>query len=1472
MTNPTCSGPSYWDGPKSRLAQQTEHEVAKTLRALGSQPAFAKQQAKIELDTASGGYAHRQLYELVQNSADAIRSGDGSRIHIRLTGTHLYCGDDGCPITLDGVAALMFSRMSTKRAIDEIGRFGLGFKSVLRVTDSPDFISRSVSLSFDRRSAERRLRQHLAEPLAHYPIFPFPEPFDPTTDRDEILQEMMKWATNIVRLPLKPDSHSDLCQQIADFPPEFLLFVDHVRHLHLKADDLCREFVLRKDDDGLFHLSNHNEKAQPDPSAPTRWRCFKRVHTLSPDARADAPDWDDDDGEVPIWWAAPINGRRQSVGGTLGKYWAYFPTTTPSLLGGILNAPWRTNSDRQNLLEGKYNDELVEAAAELVAESLREMSTADDPAGHLDLLPRRRESGDHEYSNRLRERLSQRLPETPIVPDQDGQLRRLAEVRYPPDLGGAAGAVLDLWEQCDWRPRNWAHSRALVRERIAKIDRLRFRNLAVRSLPPAERESVAAWLAGLVADCAGDEAVKTSKTLIRIAALIENARVRHSGFGRIVLAQSGEWKEADSTKVFFVGNHEDLHNRENLMVHRDIVSDLVAVADLESLGISPMSPTGLFEAKAKAMLGSDATEASTETADWDGFWRSSRSVELVEAVRILKECRSGPRVRVVNGSWQRLHHALLPGLVVPDDGTRDDGIAIDMEYHRDDINLLVVPAALGMPGTSREPRGNVDLRDSDLYDEFLSDKKIDYLRRISGYPRRHLLVFDTTRGSGPLDILRRLSPEGNVLYTASLLDIDATYADWIMRHKTRRNAYPEIPFESLTIHAIREHGLIACDGGYATMRNLCTSPQQYEPALRSLMAHPRAEQIGSAFGLDYPDPKPVGSEDVGALVEVWPALRKHLPGDLLDTRLVRCRGFEERRFDRPVECIHAAPNLYVVTDDDLRREVRLVSQGLKPKLSDKQVEVVVRHNVDRDRGCVRKGTSDEDRLLAAVGAEGLRSRLSRSLLDAIGPVTPPEIAKTAIARYHTGALKEYRSYLNRLDPPARWAGSQEAVDFVRSLGFSDEWAGQRGRSREPFREVNAPHSLPRLHGYQEKIVANILVMLLGPAVKEADRRGMVTLPTGAGKTRAVVEAIVRAMDKGLEGSILWVADRDELCEQAVKAWCQVWSAVGPLRQKLRASRMWGGQPAPEPGRGRNVVVATPQTLRNKVAVARDRFDFSVVVFDEAHRSTAPTATSVKQELGVTRWKRPDEPFLLGLTATPYRGRSESETERLVKRYSRNRLDDEAFPTRDPEEVVHLLQEDGILAKVDHMPVEGVGGFSLTTAEIRELDTILHHAWLPRTAERRLAADQQRNTRIVDAYMKHVAGREPAWPTLVFATSVEHSDTIAALLYRKGIRARSISGNTETFSRRQAVEQFRRGELDVLVNYRVFAEGFDAPNTRVIMVARPVYSPNLYFQMIGRGLRGPKNGGNERCLIINVEDNIQGFGRKLAFDDLDWLWD
>lgn len=482
-----------------------------------------------------------------------------------------------------------------------------------------------------------------------------------------------------------------------------------------------------------------------------------------------------------------------------------------------------------------------------------------------------------------------------------------------------------------------------------------------------------------------------------------------------------------------------------------------------------------------------------------------------------------------------------------------------------------------------------------------------------------------------------------------------------------------------------------------------------------------------------------------------------------------------------------------------------------------------------------------------------------------------DLAEAAIATWHTDALKQFKWALDRLDPPSQFAGSARAVRFVQSLGFSPEWAGQRGRKRDPFLEVEG-YSLPRLHRYQKTIADNVRNLLRGELGDAAERRGMIAMPTGSGKTRVAVQAVVEAMRvDGFRGGVLWVADRDELCEQAVEAWRQVWSSVGAQAARLRISRMWGGQPKPLPTSELHVVVATVQTLDARLSNRPDEYgflaDFRLVVFDEAHRSIAPTFTSVMQDIGLTRVRKADEPFLIGLTATPYRGHDERETARLVNRYGKRRLDSGAFGSDDPEAVIGELQSMGVLARADHETIEGET-FSVDAFSPEELERARSLPWLPQSIEDRIARSSQRTRRIIEAYRTHI---DPDWPTLIFATSVEHAQTVAALLNRRGIPSRAVSGTTESATRRGVVEEFRHGGIKALVNYGVFTEGFDAPKTRAIVVARPVYSPNLYFQMIGRGLRGPLNGGDDRCLILNVRDNIENFDRDLAFSELDWLW-
>ena len=793
------------------------------------------------------------------------------------------------------------------------------------------------------------------------------------------------------------------------------------------------------------------------------------------------------------------------------------------------------------------------------------------------------------------------------------------------------------------------------------------------------------------------------------------------------------------------------------------------------------------------------------------------------------------------------------------------------------------------------PQADRDLRWEPSYDHYRDECEGCYRRQpLRRNPQRGYLEFKLTAGVGPLDVLTALSDEGRVRYTCAVLGMDACYEPWEMWHSTQSEPFPELypekQFESLTLRMVREHGSVQTPGGTVPFASALGSHPDTPAALHALLRHPSAEKIKKAFELADGVPELFGEGDPTPLTDIWPGLREYLPTQQRNIRLVPCERI--RVAGRERNCVFHVPDVYLAgsVDDDELDSLRLVASELALGLTESQLEAIAQHRttaqIEARRAEIRRCATDAERLLAAVGEAVLRAGVPASLLEVLDggheQLSGIDLAEAAIATYHTDALRHFRLDLDYLSPPTKWARSPRAVAFVHSLGFSDEWAGDRRSRRSPFVEVEGPRSLPELHDYQRTVATNVREMLRSDSVGGVQRRGMVSMPTGSGKTRVAVQAIVEAMrDDGFRGGVLWVADRDELCEQAVEAWEQVWRSEGTEAERIRISRLWEGQARPLPASERHVVVATIQTLKARLSNSPAEYeflkDFKLAVFDEAHRSIAPSFTSVMQEIGLTYRQREDEPFLLGLTATPYRGHDAAETARLVRRYGSTRLDSGAFADDDPQAVIGELQVMGVLAKAEHKTIDG-GTFELDDDELEMMSRFMpgsdeserrfSRAWLPQSAEDRIAQNAARTRRIIEAYETHV---EPDWPTLLFATSVEHAQTLAALLNRNGTMARAVSGETDPATRRRVVESFRDGEIKALVNYAVFTEGFDAPKTQAIIVARPVYSPNLYFQMIGRGLRGPLNGGEDRCLILNVEDNIENFSRALAFSELDWLW-
>ena len=212
------------------------------------------------------------------------------------------------------------------RGTNQIGTFGLGFKCVLGVSDAPEFFSRACSFRFDAERSRERIRE-VAPAVGRWPALRLPEPIDPaeSCERDDILFELMGWATNIVRLPLKRGARRDVVEQMHGFPAEFLLFVEHARTLTLSDVRLGVDHVMRLGEiGGEYVLSNGDTTS--------RWVRFERLHRFSADARADRRPGDERN-EVPISWAVPIERLAEP-----GKFWAFFPTHTTSLLAGMVKS------------------------------------------------------------------------------------------------------------------------------------------------------------------------------------------------------------------------------------------------------------------------------------------------------------------------------------------------------------------------------------------------------------------------------------------------------------------------------------------------------------------------------------------------------------------------------------------------------------------------------------------------------------------------------------------------------------------------------------------------------------------------------------------------------------------------------------------------------------------------------------------------------------------------------------------------------------------------------------------------------------------------------------------------------------------------------------------------------------------------------------------------------------------------------
>jgi len=107
------------------------------------------------------------------------------------------------------------------------------------------------------------------------------------------------------------------------------------------------------------------------------------------------------------------------------------------------------------------------------------------------------------------------------------------------------------------------------------------------------------------------------------------------------------------------------------------------------------------------------------------------------------------------------------------------------------------------------------------------------------------------------------------------------------------------------------------------------------------------------------------------------------------------------------------------------------------------------------------------------------------------------------------------------------------------------------------------------------------------------------------------------------------------------------------------------------------------------------------------------------------------------------------------------------------------------------------------------------------------------------------------PGIVYAAGVDHAERVAAAMKALGMRAAAVSGRTPPRELAETLAAYDRGEINVLVNAQLLAEGWNAPRATICMHLAPTASRRVYQQRVGRIMRLHRK--KEAGIVVDFAD-------------------
>lgn len=355
-----------------------------------------------------------------------------------------------------------------------------------------------------------------------------------------------------------------------------------------------------------------------------------------------------------------------------------------------------------------------------------------------------------------------------------------------------------------------------------------------------------------------------------------------------------------------------------------------------------------------------------------------------------------------------------------------------------------------------------------------------------------------------------------------------------------------------------------------------------------------------------------------------------------------------------------------------------------------------------------------------------------------------------------------------------------------------------------------------LRSYQDNIVEKVIA-----SFDAGNKRAFYIVATGLGKT-VIAATIARFLWARGCRRILVLCHATDLALQLEQGfWPQI-------TKEVPTSVFFDGLP---PRNTEGISFGLYQSLYGYLpGIDPDQFD--VVIVDEAHHALAHGFRTCLEHL------KPR--FLVGMTATPWRGDGQSLTTIFG----------------DPIAKVSLVDgmAMGYLSKVDYRILcdnvdwDNMQSVSEQNLSIRDLNKRL---FMP-----------QRDEAVISELKKVM--REVNNPRIaIFSPSIEHSNRFADMLSSVGISCAALS-KVDKAERRRRLLAFASGTYQAVCAVDVMNEGIDIPDVNILVFLRATHSRRIFIQQLGRGLRLSE--GKEKVIVLDFVSDIRRMAEMIEMNN------